>query len=123
MPQQMLGRFLVLIFNAKRDTYYNKKVYVWKFTSAISLGDTIIVNKDASDFRVGHEYGHNKQSKYLGWLYLIIIGLPSILWATLKRIGLFKNKNYYWFYTEKWANNIAGYEVYIEDGISYYRIK
>ena len=28
---------------------------------------------------VSHEHGHQKQSMYLGWLYLLIIGLPSAL--------------------------------------------
>ena len=56
-----------------------------------------------------HECGHTLQGFLLGPLYLIIIGLPSIVWA-----GLFENyrkKNnisYYSFYTEKWANKWSG---------------
>lgn len=43
--------------------------------------DFIFLSKIAqhSDSTIKHEYGHTIQSKYLGWLYLIIIGLPSIV--------------------------------------------
>ena len=50
-----------------------------------------------------HEYGHTIQSIILGPLYLLIIGIPSSIWAMT-----FNNKgntiSYYSFYTEKWAN-------------------
>lgn len=46
----------------------------------------------------------------LGPLYLLIIGLPSFLWASLKRAGLFRGRDYYSFYTEKWADRLAGIE-------------
>ena len=35
---------------------------------------------------VYHEYGHQIQSKRLGWLYLLIIGLPSISFNILDMI-------------------------------------
>lgn len=54
-----------------------------------------------------HEYGHVIQSYILGPLYLPVIALPSLLWACTYK--LFK-KDYYWFYTEKWANKLAGLE-------------
>ena len=75
---------------------------------AISLGGYIIVNARTNELT--HEYGHQKQSRMLGPLYLIVIGLPSLFWATLKSIGLFKNKSYYWFYTEKWADKLMNIE-------------
>ena len=43
----------------------------------------------------------------LGWLYLIVIGLPSILWAWLGD----DDKCYYSFYTEFWANDLMGLKV------------
>jgi len=60
-----------------------------------------------------HEWGHSLQGFLLGPLYLLVIGLPSIIWA-----GCFEGyrkrnkKSYYWFYTEKWANKWAGLELY-----------
>ena len=56
-----------------------------------------------------HEYGHSIQSKILGPLYLLVIGLPSIIWAGL--FEKYRNKHkisYYSFFTEKWANKLVG---------------
>ena len=45
----------------------------------------------------------------LGPLYLIIIGIPSISWAGLRRlIPTLKKINYYSLYTESWANKLMG---------------
>lgn len=45
----------------------------------------------------------------LGPLYLIIIGIPSISWAGLRRlIPALKKINYYSLYTESWANKLMG---------------
>ena len=45
--------------------------------------DYIFLSKKAwhKDHTIKHEYGHTIQSKWLGWLYLLVIGLPSIIWA------------------------------------------
>ena len=63
----------------------------------ITLGNYIIVNNIK---HLRHELGHTKQSKILGPLYLLAIGLPSIIHAWLHGKGC-KNKNYYHFYTER----------------------
>lgn len=60
-----------------------------------------------SDYTIKHEYGHTKQSDYLGWLYLIIIGLPSIIWAFVHSMFL-QGKRYYDFPTERWADKLGG---------------
>ena len=46
----------------------------------ISLGNYIIIDLDADyeDWAIGHEQGHQKQSQMVGWLYLVLFGLPSI---------------------------------------------
>lgn len=103
LPQNLLG-ILVKIFTKAEPIEY---VYYWKYNSGLSLGKYIFVNKNASFNTVFHEEGHQKQSLYLGWLYLIIIGLPSIIWATLKTLGLFSNISYYKFYTEAWADKLS----------------
>ena len=55
-----------------------------------------------------HEYGHTIQSIILGPLYLIIIGLPSMIWA---KTTYFSKKDiripYSDFYTESWANYLG----------------
>lgn len=59
-----------------------------------------------SDKTIKHEYGHTIQSKYLGWLYLIIVGLSSIIWAFIH--SNFKTgKPYDWWFTEKWADKLG----------------
>jgi hypothetical protein len=75
-----------------------------KFLEGVSLGKYIIVSEDFSDDTIMHEYGHCKQSMYLGWLYLPIIGLPSLIWNCVCQ---YTNKDYYWFYTEKWADKLG----------------
>lgn len=103
LPQNLLG-ILVKIFTKAKPIEY---VHYWKYNSGLSLGKYIFINKNASFNTVFHEEGHQKQSLYLGWLYLIIIGLPSIIWATLKTLGLFSNVSYYKFYTEAWADKLS----------------
>ena len=74
----------------------------------ISLGKYIIVNQFARDNTVYHELGHCRQSMYLGWLYLIVIGIPSIVWAGLYGSIIKPTTNgYYKFYTEKWADKLG----------------
>ena len=48
---------------------------------------------------IKHEYGHSVQSARLGWLYLIVIGIVSLVMTSL---GMSKK-----CYTEKWADKIV----------------
>jgi hypothetical protein len=52
-----------------------------------------------------HELGHCRQSQILGWLYLPVIGLPSLLWAAWWNEG--RKRSYYSFYTERWADRLG----------------
>lgn len=110
-PQQIVGLILKVFTKAKKvDDHY---VYNLK-SGSISLGTYVFlceVHKD--DIMVlKHEKGHTKQSYILGWLYLIIIGLPSLIWAgCFNKYRIKHNKSYYWFYTEKWANKLAGIDI------------
>lgn len=78
--------------------------------SAMSLGDYLFVNFMSSQKSIQHEYGHSKQSNILGPLYLIVIGIPSLLHNIVhylcSKIGI--KWNYYSFYTEYWANKLVG---------------
>lgn len=84
-----------------------------KMSGAISLGSFCFASKSSAkrDTTIAHEQdGHVKQSHWLGPLYLIVIGLPSVTWASIyRKLGF---KNYYWLYTESWANKLAGLETY-----------
>ena len=78
--------------------------------SARSLGDYLFVNSMSSQKTIQHECGHSKQSDILGPLYMIVIGIPSLLHNMVhylcSKIGI--KWNYYSFYTESWANKLVG---------------
>lgn len=111
--QNICGCFVWLFVTDHKKYYHitkdgNKVFFHWEFGSGLSLGNFRFVNEKCSELTSKHEYGHSIQSKYLGPLYLIIIGLPSLIWCsiyTLRRKG-----NYYSFYTEKWADKLGKVE-------------
>lgn len=78
----------------------------------VSLGLFLFVPGDLPLKReqelLAHEYGHALQSLLLGPLYLLVIGLPSFLWANLpccRALRRKKNVPYEAFYPERWAEN------------------
>lgn len=113
LPQNILGLFYRYIANVSNNVSDNKDYNVYFKTSkgSVSLGKYIFVYVNTSGLSktIQHEVGHYKQSLILGPLYLIVIGIPSIVWATLHSyISYFRKYSYYQFYTEKWANKLAG---------------
>ena len=89
--------------------------YLTNSGGGLTLGRFIFVNQHFVDLEetILHEIGHVKQSRILGPLYLIIIGIPSISWAGLRRlIPALKKINYYSFYPENWANKLMGLNKY-----------
>ena len=114
--QNIIGVFVKLIFKGKfQFNYKDAKIHSWSRMDGVSLGSYIFVPeyacKDENNITnfVKHEYGHTIQSKYLGPLYLLVIALPSLIWAGC--FGEFRKKNnisYYTFYTEKWADELGG---------------
>ena len=112
LPQNLLGLLLRQIYKGN-DSEYNDVVVrrSLKMQGGISLGRYIIVSQFASKETVMHEYGHCLQSRRLGWLYLLVIGLPSIVWAGLYGRLVKRTKNgYYRWYTERWADRLGGVE-------------
>ena len=103
-PQNLFGMILRIIIDCERDCD------VWLFSSnyisSFSLGNYIFVNrKQNTETTRKHEKGHQLQSRYLGLLYLLAIGLPSLYgnmqdrifhkdWARVKRIK--------WYYSQPW---------------------
>ena len=100
--------------SSKRAKKFGVEVNTQPYGGGVSLGKYIIINEDYLLNKVNmntvikHECGHCIQSKILGPLYLLVIGLPSIIWATMHTyIPYFNKFNYYSFYTEKWANKLS----------------
>lgn len=110
-PQNLIGWAMwEILFPSSHMTKTLKGVrimYTYRMKGGVSLGKWVFVDGRYYGNAYGskvikHEYGHTVQSKILGWLYLIVIGLPSIIHAALHKSG-----DYYHFYTEKWANKLA----------------
>lgn len=107
-PQNLVGLIVKHITKAeKKGNHYRFSIKC----GSVSLGEYIFLCpshwRDITTLK--HENGHRVQSRMLGWLYLPIIGIPSLIWA-----GCFEwyrkkyNVSYYSFYPEKWADQIAG---------------
>lgn len=102
LPQNLLGLALYKIY--KGHEICTKEVcgngikckLSPQMAGGITLGKYIIVNNPKHLY---HELGHTKQSKRLGPLYLLVIGLPSLIHAGLHS-KVCKDKNYYHFYTD-----------------------
>lgn len=107
-PQQLAGLIVKIVTKAKKvDDHYEYSVR----SGSVSLGTYVFLcsSHQNDTTTLNHEKGHTKQSFYLGWLYLLVIGLPSIVWAgCFKKYRARKNKSYYSFYTEKWADRLGG---------------
>lgn len=110
LPQNLLGLLLRAIYKGDDSVYEGAIVRrSTKMLGGISLGKYIIVSQWSRKETVMHEWGHCRQSVYLGWLYLLVIGLPSLVWAGLYGTLIPATKNgYYRFYTEKWADRLGG---------------
>lgn len=113
LPQDLVGLVMYPFVGKKkllRVSEYGTRVYeADNMQGAISLGNFIYLSNYSakSEETIAHELGHTKQSRILGWLYVFVIGIPSICWASFKP----REKCYYEFYTESWANKCAGLKV------------
>lgn len=82
-----------------------------KIFSGASLGLFIILPSYKNNKKtIKHEFGHFKQGIITGWLYLLLIGLPSIMLNTVSRFNYDVYKDYYNRYPEKWADELGEVE-------------
>ena len=112
LPQTLLGFAVFLRFcKDPHHRFYGAVVTEWKKQTGLSLGLFIFVpeGEEGKDF-LAHEYGHTIQSLLLGPLYLLVIGLPSVVWCNFPRCVTLRRKRripYRWFYTERWADRLG----------------
>lgn len=118
LPQHLLA-LLMLMFLKVEGKKEHKSATVYLVDSkrifGISLGNYIILHKDFGDMErtIKHEFGHTLQSYMFGPLYLLIIGLPSVIQNILSSI-FYKlgkpemHRNYYKRYPENWADKLGG---------------
>lgn len=79
----------------------------WDKTGGISLGMFIFTPKRYGDLLTAHEYGHTIQSLILGPCYLLLVGLPSVIWARCPVCARWRKEKhlpYSWFVVEQWAD-------------------
>ena len=93
----------------ERRFFHGALVTRWDLESSMSLGMFLFLGTDDERVIV-HEYGHSIQSLILGPFYLLVIGVPSFLWASsYSRVTRSRKKKvrYTSFYPERWANHLG----------------
>ncbi|MBE6876251.1 MAG: hypothetical protein E7496_05920 [Ruminococcus sp.] len=115
-PQNLIGLAMLCFFLFRKEEHYcfrGAVVASWDRDCCTSMGCFIFM--DRHSFRhhrplLIHEYGHTIQSCFLGWLYLPVIFLPSVIWFSFPALNRFRKEkqySYYRFYTERWANHLG----------------
>lgn len=121
LPQNVLGLLVYLVNIKSVRKVYDSSLNVWFYSAkhvsdrGLSLGKFIFLDSDnyTSLNSIRHERGHQKQSLYLGWLYLLVIGLPSLIRNIMNRTvhkkwsAERKYKWYYGHYPERWADKLG----------------
>lgn len=115
LPQNLCGLLWKNMLEENRITEVSNsdsdsvgaRVFLQRTKGGVTLGKYMFICQDYTNkYKViKHECGHVKQSKILGPLYLIVVGIPSIVHAWLHKY-VCSDKNYYHFYTESWADRL-----------------
>lgn len=118
LPQNLVAIAVLLCSKNVRKIDFRHGCFVLsanmpKGAGGVSLGNFAFVCPQLAhdEHTIRHEAdGHTVDSLIFGPLYLLAIGLPSVLhliWFNRKQPA---GKSYYDFYTERWANRHAGLE-------------
>lgn len=112
LPQHIIAYIIMLVNRKSIKPMTNNDCILYYlvdnlFNSGISLGNYIFLDSDGyyNYTTVKHEHGHQIQSLILGPLYLIVIGLPSIIGNIvyrIKRMYFRKNYNPKLYYKQPW---------------------
>ncbi len=116
LPQNLLGLIVIYITKAWYSVAWEDCYFTKKLKNAVSLGRFIILPDIFYNNLtvIRHERGHQKQSRQLGFLYLLVVGLPSVIrniwdriahkkWSSAKR-----DQWYYGGFPEKQADILGG---------------
>lgn len=120
LPQNILGFIIYHFYKGNITTRMIDGIKIYessKLNKAFSLGNYILIGSNyflSEHIIIGelvaHEYGHQKQSKMLGWLYLIIVGIPSSLLHIYAAYTKKDDAWYYGQYPESWADKLGKVE-------------
>lgn len=121
LPQAVIGALIALFgvcFCKDRDysSFETNKIGVFelrmnltdRFKFCFSTGPFIITPYRVSPNIMLHESGHSVQSLYLGPLYLIVVGIPSMILIAFKKAFKKSDDWYHSHYPESWADKLAG---------------
>lgn len=118
LPQHLLALLLLFIIRSRKMVVVHDVDGTLLYLAmglgwGISLGKYILLDMDASEETMNHERGHCRQSRVLGWLYLIIVGIPSIVMNVLSAIMYWLGsdsmiRHYYQRWPESWADRLGG---------------
>lgn len=110
-PQMLAGAIFKKISKARKSGDYY--VISNKYGGSVSLGTYVFICEGHlyDEMVLKHEQGHSKQSYILGWLYLPLVGLPSLIWCKcFYEYRVKHGVSYYAVYPEKWADKLGGVE-------------
>ena len=117
LPQNLVGAVFFLYYRARGCPcfrYQGALVTVWTQTSgSMSMGRFLFMHPSwtPKDHELlAHEYGHTIQSLFFGPLYLLTVGLPSIVWAGSPAMRVLRRErkiSYDSVYPEKQATSLG----------------
>lgn len=117
LPQNLVGLCFYLYYRAKGCVsfpYQGARVTVWtRRSGSMSMGRYLFMEPSwtpGNHSLLAHEYGHTIQSLFFGPIYLLSVGLPSILWAGLpcfRRMRQAGKRSYYSVYPERSATRLG----------------
>ena len=123
-PQNALGAVYYGVLRiagvAERATCENGRLFIRTSSVGISLGHFVFYFDAPTRYSFGtlckeHEFGHTFQSRWLGPLYLLAVGVPSSMRAIYafahREITGKRWRNYFDGYPERWADRLGGITV------------
>ena len=111
LPQAWLSMALRPLLQSKPAAAFRGipvQVFRSSTISSLGLGVAILVNADNPDPNLlAHEFGHCRQSRMLGWAYLPLVGLPSLVFNLLSRVSPKIRAGYYQRFPENWTDRLG----------------
>jgi hypothetical protein len=116
LPQVIVGMITLIVMIIKRRSrkinFFDRTgtliMMCFEKNIGVSFGPLIFIGESPMEKTVNHEIGHSIQSRRWGLLYLLVIGLPSIIRAFLWRILKLDAKTYYRGWPENNADRLGG---------------
>lgn len=110
--------FLAIFHNAEIYTNKEAKITVIKVNkghlfgnACFSSGPIIFVTPECSENTIKHETGHSVQSLMFGWLFHIIVSLPSVCLFWYKRLTNKDQKFYHSHWPESHADKCGHVDI------------